>query len=294
MHNLMKLPLITAIGVAAVTVGVGTYYFTAEPSHPPAAKEKQGHALEDTSATAKEQETAPGDLEKIEKKETKSIPKFSDDTSKYAGSYRCWSYNVSGGGGGNCRLFAPLVLKSNGLYSLSSEAGTFSVEGNTMYLSESKIRGSGTLLEGGLQIRFEYDYNGWHHVLTYLKESANEENEKSSAAISGGKYVEVTLHIVYPAGDSSADSVNTVTIYPKEGGPQVAQSLAYATDRQTTEVWFSKRPPKTGLLTGKVYKVMVGSGFGEWQVGELDLLGVLDNVERTIIATLSKSSSGDL
>ena len=155
----------------------------------------------------------------------------------------------------------------------------------TSFLSESKIRGPGKLLEGDRQIRFEYDYNGWHHTITYLREeNVDVEPAPAEVAIPQEKYVEVTLHIKYPAGDYSADSVNTVTLYPKEGGSQVAQSLAYATDRSTTEVWFSKRAPKVGLLTGRVYKVMVSSGFGEWQVGELDLSNVAADTTITINA----------
>ncbi|GEM_PF-6150038 len=86
------------------------------------------------------------------------------------GSYRCWSYNVSGGGSGNCRLFAPIVLKSNGTYSVSSERGTYKVKGSIITLSKSKLRGAGKIIDGN-KIRFEYDYNSRHHVVTYLLSS---------------------------------------------------------------------------------------------------------------------------
>lgn len=180
---------------------------------------------------------------------------------------------------------APIVLNQDGTYSMSSEKGTYTIEGDTISLSESKIRGLGQLLENNMQIRFEYDYNQWHHTITYLREE-NVVVEPSAPAPSASeaKYVEVTLHIAYPEGDYSADSVNTVSLYSKDGGEQVAQSLAYATDRSTTEAWFSKRSPKKGLLTGQVYKVMVSSGFGEWQVGELDLRNVSQDSTLTIQA----------
>ncbi|MBI2113266.1 MAG: hypothetical protein HYT50_01670, partial [Candidatus Wildermuthbacteria bacterium] len=83
--------------------------------------------------------------------------------------------------------------------------------------------------------RFEYDYNGWHHVITYLKEDNGEAALAPAPVKNAETYVEVTLRIAYPEGDSSADSVNTVTLYD-QNGKQVAQSLAYATDRSTTEV----------------------------------------------------------
>jgi len=104
----------------------------------------------------------------VAKKPTASDQQSASRTSA-AGTYRCWSYNVSGGGSGNCRLFAPLVLKKDGTYSLSSEKGIFTISGDSLTLSESKIRGIGKLI-ADTQIRFEYDYNKWHHVLTYLKQ----------------------------------------------------------------------------------------------------------------------------
>ena len=229
-------------------------------------------------------------LPKIPKAEVTPTPKIEmtktvlRSSKKLSGSYRCWQYNVSGGGG-SCRISPPIVLKTDGGYSMSSETGTYYIEGDQIFLSESKIRGPGKLLEGDIQIRFEYDYNGWHHTITYLREeNINAESAPAEMVTPQEKYVEVTLHIAYPAGDYSADSVNTVTLYSKDGGERVAQSLAYATDRSTTEVWFSKRAPKIGLLTGKIYKVMVSSGFGEWQVGELDLNGVIDGTTITIQA----------
>lgn len=92
---------------------------------------------------------------------------FAKTKSSLAGSYRCWSYNVSGGGSGNCRLFAPIVLKGDGTYSISSERGTYKVKGNIITLSKSKLRGAGKIIDGN-KIRFEYDYNSKHHTITYL------------------------------------------------------------------------------------------------------------------------------
>ena len=214
------------------------------------------------------------------KQENQPEVKKQFDGSKYAGSYRCWSYNVSGGGGGNCRLFAPLILRADGTYSLSSEVGTFRVEGDAINLSESKIRGTGKLLEGGMQIRFEYDYNGWHHTLTYLKEGGV--LPKTDEPEATAKTIEVTIRIIFPQGDYSADSVNTMTLFEKGTKNQIGQSLAYPIDRQTIEAWFSKRPPKEGVMTGKVYDIFVSSGFDEWKVGELDVTKATADFTATI------------
>ncbi len=85
-----------------------------------------------------------------------------------SGNYRCWHFNV-GGRGGRCTNPA-LQLSPNGHYKMSSEQGTYSVKGDQIILSESKQRGPGKLLENGQQIQFEYEYNGLHHTVTYLRQ----------------------------------------------------------------------------------------------------------------------------
>jgi hypothetical protein len=88
---------------------------------------------------------------------------------KIAGTYRCWSENV-GGRGGRCAVGTPpLVLNTDGTYSMSSEHGTYKVSGDTIILSESKLRGAGHIA-GGNQIVFEYDYRGLHHTVAYLRQ----------------------------------------------------------------------------------------------------------------------------
>lgn len=82
-----------------------------------------------------------------------------------AGHYRCLSYNVSGGGG-SCRLAPPLALKRDGTYTMSKERGTWRVVGDSVHLSESKIRGPGKLAKDN-RIIFEYTYRGWQHTITY-------------------------------------------------------------------------------------------------------------------------------
>jgi hypothetical protein len=91
-----------------------------------------------------------------------------EDT-KLAGTYRCWSENV-GGRGGRCAVGTPpLILNSDGTYSMSSEHGSYKVSGDTIILSESKLRGPGHIA-GGNQIVFDYDYRNLHHTVTYLRQ----------------------------------------------------------------------------------------------------------------------------
>ena len=92
-----------------------------------------------------------------------------------AGQYRCWSYNVSGGG--SCGLAPPLVINSDGTYQMSSVKGTYKVQDGIVALSESKIRGPGKP-ERGNRIVFEYDFKGMHHRVTYLCQSCGAAGKK--------------------------------------------------------------------------------------------------------------------
>lgn len=201
------------------------------------------------------------------------------DLSGYAGSYRCWSYNVSGGGGGNCRLFAPIVLNADGTYSVSSEKGTYAVTGDTIILSESKLRGPGKLI-GGTQIRFEYDYNNWHHTITYLKESG------ASSPTVDGSLSEIPVQIIleYPARNSSLGSITTIEFVPE--GQQVATASYKPTaiavwdgdKRVTASFHKATNTPKTG----QKYAVYTSYGGDAVRVGILDLTNVKKEATVTI------------
>ena len=198
---------------------------------------------------------------------------------RVAGSYRCWSYNVSGGGGGDCRLFAPIVLNTDGTYSVSSEKGTYSVKGDIITLSESKLRGPGTLI-GGTQIRFEYDYNGWHHVITYLKEGG------TSAVSSGGTVSEVPVQITleYPEKDSSLNSLVTMELVPE--GQDVKEAKYKPT---AIAVWDGNRSVTASFhkttntpQTGKKYDVYANWGIESTKVGQIDLTNAKNQVVTSI------------
>lgn len=207
------------------------------------------------------------------------------DLSAYAGSYRCWSYNVSGGGGGNCRLFAPIVLNKDGTYSVSSEKGTFTVTGDTIVLSESKLRGPGKLI-GGTQIRFEYDYNSWHHTITYLKEGGT-----TSPSPSGASEVPVQVILQYPAKDSALNGIVTVELVPE------GQNVATASYKPTAiAVWDGDKRVTASFhkatntpQTGKKYTVYTNTGFAATAVGALDLSSVKEELTVTINVTTGEA-----
>lgn len=209
---------------------------------------------------------------------------FSDSlnssVSSLSGTYRCWSYNVQGAGK-SCTS-PPLVLHSDGTYSMSSEQGTYSVNGDFITLSESKIRGSGKILENGMQIRFEYEYNGWTHTVTYLKmqesKSTNSNFEKADV-----KLVEVSLNIVFQS-ESEARSISTASLVAKGENTPAGEALVYESKPKVVTALFRKYGSKSGIETGKVYDVLVSTGFGSWKVGEIDLTSVRDDIEIEIIA----------
>lgn len=203
-----------------------------------------------------------------------------------AGSYRCWSYNVSGSGGGDCRLYAPIVLTAQGTYSMSSEQGTYTVSGTIINLSESKIRGPGTLV-GGTQIRFEYDYNGWHHVITYLKESG------TATSSSSGQVSEVPVQITleYPVKDSALNSIITLDLVP-EGenittAPYKPTAIAvWDGDRRVTASFHkATNTPRTGIR----YTVYANWGAESNAVGMIDLTQATTQV----VAVIKVSSAGE-
>ena len=183
---------------------------------------------------------------------------------KLAGSYRCYSYNVSGGGGGNCRLFAPIVLKADGTYSMSSEKGTYRVSGDTVILSESKLRGPGSVIDGN-KLRFEYDYNGWHHTLTYLREEAATTENRPSTPKS--KIVVLDLTMTFPQG-YGIDWFNAVELVPRSGGTLTYFATAYAESRSTLKAYFNAVKE---LKSGDVYDIFASTGTDRVKIGSVDL-----------------------
>lgn len=84
-------------------------------------------------------------------------------------SYRCWQFNVDGYGG-SCRTLSPIVFTADGTYSISGTTGIYNITDDIVTLSESTYWGAGTIKEAGLQIYFNYNYNGKQYEVTYLQE----------------------------------------------------------------------------------------------------------------------------
>ncbi|MBI4433374.1 hypothetical protein HY632_01230 [Candidatus Uhrbacteria bacterium] len=192
-----------------------------------------------------------------------------------AGSYRCWSYNVSGGGG-SCRLAPPIELKANGTYSMSSERGRFTIRSNSLSLSQSKIRGQGTISDDGMRITFAYPYNGWKHTVTYLR----------STPLPGSVIVELTIR--YPEAQGWLDWVSTVELQPEHGDQKARyDGVATSPDRQTVKTSYAR-----GVLGGMRYRVFVSTGTDRQEVGILDLRSARSGaIKRTINAPLPKPTA---
>lgn len=198
---------------------------------------------------------------------TRSTDTTQTTPQKLTGTYRCWQYNVDGAGG-SCRLVPPFVFEADYTYAMSSEKGTYTVAGTTLNLSESQIRGPGTILENGNQIRFEYDYSGRHTVVTYLREGSPSTETEDGAPST----VTVDITVNFSRADSGVESINSVSLVPVgytfDNAPIRYDALAIVTERQYVAASFFGNKE---VETGKVYEVYTDSGFEKLRVGTLDL-----------------------
>lgn len=179
-----------------------------------------------------------------------------------SGNYRCWSMNV-GGRGGKCSS-PPIVLYPDGHYTMSSEKGTYSVQGDQINLSQSQRRGPGKLLENGNQIQFQYQYNGLQQTVTYLKQGDAPNAPQKSAE--GGKGVSsLDLTISCAASGSAVDWINTASLDCGDGNRYDA--LAVQKDKVTLSAYFRQVPP------GKSCSLSVSSGFDSKTVASVQTIG---------------------
>lgn len=195
-----------------------------------------------------------------------------------AGTYRCWSYNVSGAGK-RCTS-PPLVLNSDGTYQMSSEKGTYTVKGKELFLSESKIRGIGQL-QDGRQIVFEYQYNGWNHRVTYLRSGGTEPTSGgSSSAGRPSRMIPVELTIEFPNPEKWIGWVNTVTLAPKNSPEEKgATGVASGDGRRIVTARLREVP------ADREYTLYLGTGFEQYAVGHVDLRNSTGPVSLKIAAT---------
>lgn len=140
------------------------------------------------------------------------------------GTYRCSSYNVSGGGG-SCRNFQPLVLNPDGSYRYSSTRGQWQVRDGRLVLSKSSLWGPGEIL-GQDTIRFDYEYRGWRHVVSWTcRDCASARVVGDSPGPRGatrkGDAVGVSLTLRF---DRSVGGVSGFVIVPAESSSRYAHN----------------------------------------------------------------------
>lgn len=180
------------------------------------------------------------------------------------GTYRCWSYNVSGGGG-NCRLSPPIVLRADGTYQESSTSGTYRIEGNRIHFSKSTVRGAGEIT-GENRITFEYDYRDWHHTVTYLCQECSAGSGAAGPKIAAGASVWVAVRLNFDRADGYLGWANSAYLVPAAQAAQFAAAgtatpppgsasgSAYADGKQTVVANFRK------AAGGQEYVVFLDSG----------------------------------
>lgn len=263
----MKLSaLIGSIGTAAVVAGsvVGLHYgLTKDRATEP---QPQSGVIEE-QALIEEAPRADAEEKVIAIQPPPPSPRVS-----LSGTYRCWSFNV-GGIGQKCTS-PPIVFTADGSYTMSSERGTYTANGDTVVLSESKIRGPGTLLEDKRQIRFEYTYNGLAQTVTYLKQET--ETPKPSSTSAGPVYLDLTIQ--YSSPYSAIDSISIIELKP-QGGGTMYEALAYAADDQILKAYY--KPARGGVPGGKIYDVFAGG----INVGTVDLRKASGEVSKIVNTT---------
>lgn len=162
----------TVVGVGAGVLGVGVIIVVALTlRHAPVNNNTNSSVNTNSANTAAVNTnaavTAPTN-QAAQPEQTETQPQT--QPTRLSGTYRCWQFNLNGRilSTNSCRTYSPIVLNADGTYNISSEHGTYTISGDQITLSESKIRGVGTLKEGNMQIYFKYSYNGSDYETTYL------------------------------------------------------------------------------------------------------------------------------
>lgn len=139
------------------------------------------------------------------------------------GSYRCWSSNVSGAGGG-CALAPPIEIRADGTYRESSASGTWHAKGDRLHLSASTVRGPGVI--SGNRITFEYKYRDWHHTVTYLCRdcSAAPAAESKQQPTLARTTVWAAVRLAFDQGDGYLGWINSAYLVPVEAASEFAQA----------------------------------------------------------------------
>ncbi len=212
-------------------------------------------------------------------------------TQSIAGTYGCMSFN-SGGLGGFCTSTPPIILNTNGTYSMSSEKGTYTVKGATISLSKSKVRGVGAIIDGN-KIRFSYPYKNVKQTITYLRSAAPSSIKKSSVATPS---VPVGITLIYSKRDGSLGYINEIILVPHGSSPDAPPGtnysmLAYFGSNKMTIVGAYHARDGVGVPTGIVYDVYTNTGFQKLKVGTVDLTNSAGPVNATLHVTINNWST---
>jgi hypothetical protein len=209
-----------------------------------------------------------------------------------AGTYRCASYNVSGRGG-SCRTFQPLILRADGTYQYSSTRGSWSVPDGRLQLSESRLWGSGEIL-GGDTLRFEYDYKGWRHTVTWVcaecgQQSAVRAPSTARASSAGGRSVGVTLTLEFA---ERIGGVSGFVIVPADAARRythnapLPEGAVQGVAWETSATAIGLATGRNKLPTGRKYAVFLSWPRESIPVAVLDLPRVSTDYATTLRATL--------
>lgn len=208
-----------------------------------------------------------------------------------SGTYRCSSYNVSGGGG-SCRTMPRLVLDPDGSYRFSSTRGQWSSrKDGQVVLSESRLWGPGTVV-APTTLRFEYDYNGWRHVVTWVCQDCAEARAGAApgSAAASGAAIGVSLVLDF---DAPIGGVSGYTLVPAEAArayghnapmpPGAVQGLAWESARMQVSLATNRN---NTLASGKRYVVFLSWPRETLAVAVLDLPSQAADYSATLPATL--------
>ncbi len=176
------------------------------------------------------------------------------------GSYRCASYNVSGGGG-SCHNMPRLVLNPDGSYQFSSTRGRWSIQHGKLVLSESRLWGAGEIL-GHDTIRFEYDYRSRRHVVTWICQACAraEADGAGSAAgrgsVAGGSDVGLSLTLEF--GQAIGGALATNKDNKLRSGRRYVVFLSWP--RETIPVAILDVPPVNKDYSARLRATLDGAG----------------------------------
>ena len=208
------------------------------------------------------------------------------------GTYRCSTYNVSGAGG-SCSKMQPLVLHPDGSYRYSSTRGEWSVQDGKLLLSNSQFWGAGKIVARDT-IRFEYDYRGLHHVVTWVCQECGSEAPTGRAEPAAGTAVGVSLTLEF---DTAIGGVSGFAIVPAEAAASYTHNAALPAGAVQGMAW-EAGPTTVALATNRNNKLRSGRRyvvFLSWPresipVAVLDLPAVAADYTTTLRATLDGAS----